>query len=103
GWTDVEFLDVFDNGELVEMDLNVSGENGEALTITYIFDADAEAHALEVNQNDYEYELNAENYLAQNGLSLEKNHLYLQYHQILTDTVRSYKAGEFSGGVANSE
>ena len=103
GWTDVEFLDVFDNGELVEMDLNVSGENGEALTITYIFDADAEAHALEVNQNDYEYELNAENYLAQNGLSLEKNHLYLQYHQILTDTARSYKAGEFSGGVANSE
>ncbi len=103
GWADVEFLDAFDKSELAGLDLSVSGMEGKALSLTYTLDADAGTHTLAVNQNDYEYELNAENFLAQSGFVLQENDLYQQYRQVLIDTARSYKAGEFSGGVSNSK
>lgn len=99
GWTDVEFLDVLDGDVIAGLDFSIAGEENNALTIAYSLNADAGTHTLAVNQNDYKYEIDAETILASTGLTLEDNDVYLQYQQILIDTARSYKAGEFSGGV----
>ena len=103
GWADVDFLGAFDSDVLAGLDLSVAGDNGQALTIAYSLDSDTGMHALAVSQNDYEYELNAETEFDQEALALHENALYQQYQQVLIDTTRSYKAGEFSGGVKSAE
>ena len=103
GWADVEFLDVLDGDLIAGLDLSIAGEETKALTITYDVNSDSGTHTLAVNQNDYEYEINAELIRDSTNLSLEKNEVYLQYQQMLIDTTRSYKAGEFSGGVKSMD
>lgn len=103
GWTDVEFLDVLDGDLIAGVDLSIAGEEGKTLTIAYSLNSDEGSHTLAVNQNDYEYEINAETILASTKLALEDNDAYLQYQQILMDTTRSYKAGEFLGGVRGTD
>lgn len=98
GWADVEFLDVLDGDVIAGLDLGVAGEESNTLTIAYSLNSDSSTHTLTVNQNDYEYEINAEAALASADLSLENNDVFQLYQQILIDTARSYKAGEFSGG-----
>lgn len=98
GWADVEFLDVLDGDVITGLNLGVAGEESNTLTIAYSLNPDSSTHTLAVNQNDYEYEINAEAVLASADLALEDNDVFQQYQQILIDTARSYKAGEFSGG-----
>lgn len=104
GWTKVDFLEGFDDDQLAELSLNVQGEHGHSLAVTYSRDGTSVgAHKLEVNQNGYEYALTADGILSKGHESLQENLLYQQYQQVLLDTTRSYKAGEFSGGIHNTK
>lgn len=103
GWADVKFLDAVDGDFIAGLDLKVAGDDGNALSITYSLNSATGTHTLAVDQNDYEYEINAEAILESANLPLKDNEIYLQYQQILMDTARSYKAGEFFGGAKSTD
>ncbi|MCR6654183.1 MAG: hypothetical protein NVV73_23065 [Cellvibrionaceae bacterium] len=103
GWADVTFLDAVDGDFIAGLDLSVAGNEGNTLSITYSLNSATGTHTLAVDQNDYEYEINAEAILDSTNLPLKDNEIYLQYQQILMDTARSYKAGEFSGGAKSTD
>lgn len=103
GWADVEFLDALDRDLIVGLDLKIAGGDQGALTVAYHLNADSGTHSLTVNQNQYKYEIDAQAILASTKLAAENHDIYLQYRQVLIDATQSYKAGEFSGGVKNTD